>query len=188
MSRRCIVFLTCISIVTAGGAVAAGNEPQPQAQRWEQCQSPTSSPWLRDLYQRILQHDGLFHYVRRAYGLPASCAGSVTMEFDGQQFGEIALRWSNGIEFAIATYPPESSRLEVSFSDVVVDSSDLLPALRQYVQQLGLSVDWSAPKRQPLVAGTSEIYEAQPVGMNAAIGVEYSPQGNVRLVTVSLAL
>ncbi|GEM_PF-6283891 len=145
-------------------------------------------PWLDAIEERIRTNDGLFRYLVAVYGTPSSCKGGTTGQFEGEYFGSIMFEWANGLIFAVHTEPPESSIVELKINEGFSDKKSLFQEVKSYVQNKGISIDWTTPRILSTTTGRTEEYSSTSAGINAFVKLEYDVHVRLLAVKISLAL
>ena len=145
-----------------------------------------ADPWLEAIAERIRRSDGLFRQLVSAHGLPSSCQGGATEQFDGQQFGSVSFGWRDGLSFTVRTLPPESSIVELKMRGGFPDKDGLFRQVQAYVQDRGLVIDWAKPRVHSTPTERTEEFASASPRINASVILTYD--ADTRLVSVGIRL
>ena len=178
MSHRTLA-LTAVAWLSAASTLAA-QERLP-------CEGPEADPWVADFLSRVEAFDALYQFVVDEHGPPTTCAGTVTMEFDGARFGLLMLGFPDGVAFSVETLPPESGVTTLRAASGFPDLESVRGALESYAAGRGLAIDWSTPE---IVTEGDEVvqtfWDPEP-GLNASASLIFVGDALVG-VRLSLAL
>ncbi len=109
------------------------------------CEGPDADPWVTGLRDRVISLNPLVDYTVDLYGLPLTCEGTVTSEFDGSKFGAVRLGFAEGVTFEVETMPPETSVVTLRDPLGFDDEASARQILGAYSSDFGLQIDWTAP-------------------------------------------
>lgn len=152
------------------------------------CDGADTDPFVGELRDRVLAYSGLAAHAVERHGPVVACIGAVTDDFDGMRFGEVTLRFEDGVELQVATQPPESSVAELRAPDGFADPEATIAALRLYAEGIGLRVDWSTPEIEAGPDGERiEWYWDPDPGLNASASLVYAT-GRLVAIRLSMAL
>ena len=151
------------------------------------CEGPGVDPWITEIRDRVMAFDQLAKYAVELYGLPLSCDGSVTDEFDGRKFGVLRLVFAEGVTFRIETMPPETSIITLRSSTGFDDEDAMRQVLETYSVNVGLRIDWTAPTEAMEDDERIQAYWDPDSGVNGSASLVYSESALVA-VRFSMAL
>lgn len=159
-----------------------GNETLPAPNR----QAVEEDPWLSD-WRQIIMQDQLYQYAVSLFSGPINFEGKITTVFDGNKFGIARFSFSGGGEFRIETLPPESSITTLRAPNGFPDENDVGSFFKQYLQDIGLKIDWSKPEEQ--ISNDEKIIKFfDPVpGFNATATMVYKDNKLIE-IGVSMAI
>jgi len=163
-----------------GTSLVAGAPMQP-------CEDAATGSWIANLRERLLSFDVLGRHAVERFGAPTACRGEVTSEFDGMEFGRLRLEFPGGAALQVESFPPESSRVELTVPGGFPDENQARRLLRAYVDEIGAGVDWSAPELAKEDGATVEIYWATDPELNVSAQV-VSTGGKITTLRFAMAL
>jgi hypothetical protein len=177
--RRAAIAAGILAVAAIGANPAVAQAP---------CDALDTDPFVRELRDRVVAYSGLAEHALESHGQVVTCVGAVTDDFDGMRFGEVTLRFEDGAELEVTTFPPESSVTELRTAEGFSGPEATIAALRTHAQDIGLSIDWAAPEVETGPAGERiERYWDADSGLNASASLVYA-EGKLVAVRVSMAL
>jgi len=164
-----------LALVLAGtvAAPACAQAPESDPRALPPCDTPQADAWVTHLRDRVLQFDLLAKYAVQRYGLPISCEGSVTAEYDGSEFGILRLGFEGGASFEIETQPPETSIATLRNPAGFADEDAARRTLEAYCDDIGVDIDWTVD--ETTVDGDERLvtYSDPEEGLNAMASLIY---------------
>ena len=172
----------------ADGSFSGGEQTRPYAETARTaCDAPGAERWVLDLRDRMLEFDDLGLYALESFGAPLSCEGGVETEFDGLEFGSLALGFSEGAVLTVRTEPPEASVVALRAPNGFEDEDAAREVLRAYAERIGLEIDWTTPEMTTEDGETVQRFWDPDTGLNASAVLRYS-SGSLVELGLSLAL
>ncbi|MDH4351576.1 MAG: hypothetical protein OEY20_09145 [Gemmatimonadota bacterium] len=151
------------------------------------CDGPDVDPWVGELRDRVLTYNGLARVAVERYGVPITCEGAVTTEFDGMRFGFVHLRFREGVRLRVETMPPETSVVLLQAASGFDDAPFVIEALHQYARDVGVAIDWQAPHTSIDGDRRVETYQDPEPGLNASASLRFV-EGRLMAVEFGLAI
>lgn len=137
----CLILIWLVTYLTGPTDLVYGDEI------YENSQETVQDPWLSNR-KKIIEQGQLYRYAVSLFNEPTDYEGKITTTFDGNKFGIVRFSFSGGGELKIETLPPESSITTLRAPSGFPDENDVGSFLKQYLQDIGLKIDWSKPEEQ----------------------------------------
>ncbi len=150
------------------------------------CDDASADPWIAELRDRVVHHSGLARYATDRFGASRTCRGRVTAAFDGHNFGSVQLTFADQTLLIVETFPPESSRVTLRVPSGFTDDEEARRLLRDYIDKVGLEIDWSKPMVTTENTERIERYESADPGFNGSAELIFT-HGRLTTLRFSMA-
>ncbi len=151
------------------------------------CDDASADPWIADLRDRVVNHSGMARYAIDRFGAPETCRGRVTAVFEDRDFGSLELTFADQTLLIVETFPPESSRVTLRVPSGFPNEEKARRLLRDYVDKIGLELDWAKPAITSEGTAKTERFESTDSGFNASAELIFT-NGHPTTLRVSMAL
>ncbi len=151
------------------------------------CDDASADPWIAELRNRVVQHSGMARYAIDRFGAPETCRGRVTAVFDDRNFGTLELAFADRTLLIVETFPPESSRVTLRVPSGFPNDEGARRLLKDYVDKVGLEIDWSKPVVTTESTERIERYESADPGFNGSAELIFT-HGRPTTLRFSMAL